>query len=57
MSDTPQPKVMDGANYDWCPALRSKKHAYGQWHRVGNSWHGPVSSRECTQCHYQCCDH
>ena len=53
----PKPKPMTGANDNWCPAVRSQKHSYGQYYKVGNSWHGPVWAADCTQCHYHYCDH
>ncbi len=43
--------------WDWCPKTADHKHVNGPGTVVGQSWHGPVHSWECTKCAFHFCDH
>jgi len=53
----PLPKAQSGARDNWCPALRSEKHEYGQFTIAGYSWHGPIWTATCIRCNYNHSDH
>lgn len=41
----------------WCPAAAGNTHVWSPLRHSGNSWHGPVYSKDCTACGYGWCSH
>lgn len=56
----PEPEPLfpwSGSRHDWCAKTADHKHVNGPAEAIGNSWHGPVWTWECTECHYRFSDH
>lgn len=52
----PEPPYVQ-SRHDWCAKTADHKHVNGPGTIVGQSWHGPVYSWECIECHYRFSDH